>query len=322
MKTFFAAALAAISTAKLMTPGQNEFLRFVVKYGKNYLTTEEFEARAEIFSQFYDHVLSVNENPASGHRAAINAYSDNSPEEWDRMMGLKNVGQPTNLNGVFHELTDTPTSVDWRDSGCVTGVKDQGSCGSCWAFSSTGALEAASCIFESNVELLSEQQLVDCSWGQSNMGCSGGWYYWAYDYLSQGASLESESQYPYTGRNGTCADPSGAGDVTATGYVMVDGNSTAIKSAIAQQPVNIAVAAGNYHFQGYSSGILMASGCPTRIDHAILAVGYGSENGTEYYIVKNSWGTSWGESGYVRMEVTEGLGTCGMNQNVAYPTGV
>jgi C1A family cysteine protease len=169
---------------------------------------------------------------------------------------------------------------------------------------------------------LSEQQLVDCSSAYGNNGCSGGWYFWAYDYLKgTGDFMETETEYPYAGRQGTCKYSKKSDDkVTDKSYVKVKADPTAIKTAIAQQPCNVAVAAGNRVFQGYTGGIITATeGCPTSIDHAILAVGYGSENGTEYLIVKNSWGKSWGESGYVRLELTSGKGTCGVNQYVYYP---
>ena len=323
MKTFFAAAMAAAASAKLLTNADYKFLEFVVEYGKNYATSEEFEARKEHFKNFFAAVQEINSDPEMKHTAGINAHSANTPEEWDRMLGLKNMPAPE-LHGGQHEvLMASPSSVDWRTSGDVTAVKDQGNCGSCWAFSSTEALESANSIFHGSLPQLSEQQLVDCSGSFNNGGCNGGWYYWSYDYLASGKSLETESQYPYTARDGTCKNSSGSGNVSATGYNEVSGTSTAIKSAIAQQPVNVAVAAGNYYFQSYSGGILMASGCPTRIDHAIVAVGYGNSNGTDYYIVRNSWGTSWGDKGYIMMEATSsGKGTCGINQNVAYPTGV
>lgn len=206
----------------------------------------------------------------------------------------------------------------------VTPVKDQGQCGSCWAFSSTGALESAYAIKNGSLPILSEQQLVDCAGKKyGNHGCSGGWYYNSYNYLADQHLLETENQYPYLAKNENCME-AGDGKVTDKSYVEVKPNMTAIKTAIAQQPVNVAVAAGNTIFQAYTSGIITAyDGCPTNIDHAILAVGYGVDtdnNDMEYLIVKNSWGSSWGEDGYVRIELIDTpIGVCGINQNVAYP---
>jgi len=316
MKTFIAAVMAAAASAKLLTSGDYAFLQWVVEYGKNYATSEEFEARKEHFMNFYHAVQDIN---AQGdHLAGLNEFSANSPQEWDNMLGLKNLPAPEK-HGEEHQILEAiPTSVDWRSSGAVTGVKNQGSCGSCWAFSSTGALEGAEKIYKGDLPSLSEQQLVDCSGSFKNGGCNGGWYYWSYDYLASGKKLETESQYPYTGKDGSCKGESGK--VTVRGYTNVSATSTAIKSALAKQPVNVAVSAGNTVFQSYRSGILKATaGCPTRVDHAILAVGYGTENGTSYYIVKNSWGSTWGEKGYIRMEIADGKGTCGINQDVAYP---
>ena len=151
------------------------------------------------------------------------------------------------------------------------------------------------------------------------MGCSGGWYFWAWDYMKT-HPLTTEANYPYVSGNGitgTCnSTKASQGIYKVTGYTQVAASSTAIKSAINQKPVSVAIEADTYVFQTYSSGILTSSACGTNIDHAVVAVGYGSN----YYIVRNSWGTGWGESGYIRIGVTEGLGTCGINQYVFYPS--
>ena len=151
------------------------------------------------------------------------------------------------------------------------------------------------------------------------MGCSGGWYFWAWDYMKT-HSLATEANYPYVSGNGVtygCNTTSASkGVVKVTGYTQVAASSTAIKSALNLKPVSVAIEADTYVFQTYSSGVLTSSACGTNIDHAVVAVGYGSN----YYIVRNSWGTGWGESGYIRIGITEGLGTCGINQYVFYPT--
>ena len=152
-----------------------------------------------------------------------------------------------------------------------------------------------------------------------NMGCSGGWYFWSYDWLKT-HYIESEQDYPYVGYDAPCKYDESKGITKVSSYTQVNGTSANL-AALAQQPVNVAVAAGNNVFLSYQSGIISAnSGCPTQIDHAILAVGYGVENGVQYYIVRNSWGSGWGEDGYVRMETGDGAGTCGINQYVYYPT--
>lgn len=210
MKTFTAAALAAVASASLMSSTDYKFMRFVTEHGKRYGTTEEFEARKAHFIRADQEFELINSNPESKMIAGHNKFSDYSPEEYNRMMGLRNMPLPTGNEGIPQTFSDdlsVPSSVDWRKEGKVTAVKDQGSCGSCWAFSSTGALESAFAIKDGTLESLSEQQLVDCSTAYGNNGCGGGWYFWSYDYLIGGGNtkyMETEANYKYTGRDGTC----------------------------------------------------------------------------------------------------------------------
>lgn len=153
------------------------------------------------------------------------------------------------------------------------------------------------------------------------MGCNGGWYFWSYDWLKDNKTMR-EADYPYTAKDGTCRYDESKGVTNVSSYGRTFGRN-ANKNAILRQPVNVAVAAGNDVFRNFSSGVITASsGCPVRIDHAIVAVGWGvTEDGTEYYIVRNSWGESWGENGYVNLATTGSvLGTCGVNEYVYYPT--
>lgn len=167
--------------------------------------------------------------------------------------------------------------------------------------------------------IMSEQELVDCSSSTGNQGCSGGWYFWSYDWLRTHYTMK-ESDYKYTARDGSCKYDATKGVTKVSSYGQSKGTN-AILNQLNKQPVNVAVAAGNSVFGTYRSGIVTASsGCPTNIDHAILAVGYGSENGVQYYIVRNSWGSGWGESGYIRIATGGTAGVCGINQYVFYPT--
>ena len=245
-------------------------------------------------------------------------------------MGLKSSNQIPNLEKVVPEINgEIPDSLDWRSTGNVSPVKNQGQCGSCWAFSTTGAIEAAYSIAfpDDAMPSLSEQQLVDCAGGEYlNGGCEGGWYYWAYQYARTNAMV-SETDYAYTAKDGTCAYEASQGIVTTPAFNCVSdlgtgGLRTAIQGALMNGPSNVAVAAGNLHFQTYTSGILSSTDCPTTIDHAILAVGWGtSDDGEVYYIVKNSWGAEWGLDGYIQILATEdGEGICGINKYVMYPT--
>ena len=330
MKSFFALAFAGAASAEVLSAEFLQFIDYVAKFNKTYETVEDFDFRKEQWLKTHA-FIQENNNSGATHTAGHNKFSDWSEEEFKAIQGLRSHHSAgLEVTVQTPELKDTPAAVDWRTSNKVSAVKDQGSCGSCWAFSTTGAVESAYAIKWGGdvTTLFSEQQLVDCAGGEYlNGGCNGGWYYWAYQYLRE-YGFETEEEYPYTAKDGTCnydsakrVASSGVASYSLVTDLGTGGDRTAIKAAIAKGPANVAVAAGNKHFQTYSSGILTSTSCPTEIDHAILAVGYGQEDNTWYYIVKNSWGSSWGEDGYIRIEATEdGDGICGVNQYVVYPT--
>ena len=180
-------------------------------------------------------------------------------------------------------------------------VKNQGSCGSCWAFAANAVQESTMNIRGQGLPNLSEQDLVDCSRGYGNQGCNGGWYYHAWDYVKAKGGLSSESAYPYTGKDGTCKSVSRPHKIT--GYSKVTAADANIETAINDVPVAVAVDASNW--SSYKSGIF--SNCATSINHAVTAVGYVSGS---HWLIRNSWGTTWGESGYMRLRM--GANTCGV----------
>merc|ERR1711862_646427 len=201
-------------------------------------------------------------------------------------------------------------SIDWTTKGAVTPVKNQGQCGSCWSFSTTGGLEGAYQIASGNLVSMSEQQFVDCD--HEDSGCGGGLMDRAFSF-AQGNAIATESSYPYQGVDGTCkssfttALPQGA----VTGYTDVGRSASALKSALNSHPVSVAIEADQAAFQQYTGGVI-TSGCGSQLDHGVLAVGYDGDA----IKVKNSWGASWGVNGYVQMNANQ----CGITQSASYPT--
>ncbi len=286
-----------------------------------------------------DKFIEITNNKNLTYTLGHNLYSGLDSDEFNKFMGFENNQvylQDKNLRGSINEvqstlsdLTSLPTSIDWVAKGAVTPVKDQGQCGSCWSFSTTGALEGAYEIKYGNLVSFSEQQLVDCDLGlRLNHGCNGGLMDGAFSWISSNGGLCTESAYPYysgtTKTNGacqtTCSLVSGS---KITKYVDVTPNSdTAMMTALAQQPVSIAIEADQKEFQLYKSGVFTGT-CGTNLDHGVLVVGYGSENGNDFYKVKNSWSATWGENGYIKLgrgyQYNKGAGQCGLLMQGSYP---
>jgi cathepsin L len=218
-----------------------------------------------------------------------------------------------------------PASVDWEASGDVTPVKNQGDCGSCWAFSATGAIECNYAIKHGVLNSLSEQQLVDCSDSYGNYGCDGGWWYNAFDYVKANGGLCSETEYPYTGKDGVCKSSScGTKYDPITGYdAVTSDDETSLETYAASGCVSVGVEADQYSFQYYSSGVLTGV-CGTDIDHGVLVVGYGTTGSQDYWKVKNSWGETWGDAGYIYIcrdcDKNGDKGECGINMYPDQPT--
>ena len=302
-----------------LTGEDMEFLKYVAKYGKSYGTKEEFEFRADLFKKTLTALSQENSKNDNTFRVAANKFADWTPAEYRCLLAYKPLRG--NVTPVVDTPVSIPTSIDWRTEGAVNPVKDQGQCGSCWAFSAVGAMESRIKIKTGTLPSLSEQQLVDCAGGiYENQGCNGGDMGTAMDYAHD-KGMERETDYPYTAMDGNCnydsskvvARPVSRANVTPN-------NAVALKTAIAAGPVSVAIEADTFVFQFYSGGILNSKACGTNLDHGVVAVGYGVDPSKgEYYIVRNSWGSSWGVKGYINIAVVDGAGICGIQMEPVYP---
>jgi len=326
MKVAIALCLAVAVAPALAISESNYnqlFDAWKAQHGKNYATPEEETMRLAIFKVNLDKVQAHNAKGLSW-TMAMNEYADLTSTEFaiGRIGGYVPRSLRRERNEVSLDSAELPSSVDWTTKGAVTAVKNQGQCGSCWAFSTTGSTEGANAIAGKGLVSLSEQQLVDCSGSYGNQGCNGGLMDQAFQYIKATGGLCTESSYPYTAQDGTCKS-SCKRVHTITGYTDVTRDSdSALAAAVAQQPVSVAVEADQSSFQLYSGGVMTGS-CGTNLDHGVLVVGYG-EDGQKYWKVKNSWGASWGEAGYIRLgrgsQYNGGAGQCGIYSDPSYPS--
>ncbi|OQR72236.1 cathepsin L isoform 4 [Tropilaelaps mercedesae] len=220
------------------------------------------------------------------------------------------------------QSVNLPRHVDWRERGAVTPVKNQGHCGSCWSFSTTGSLEGQMFRKTGKLVSLSEQNLIDCSGDFGNKGCNGGLMDNAFDYIRENRGIDTEQSYPYEGKMGKCRYSRKHKAGEDTGFVDIpSGDELALTKALATVgPISIAVDASHSSFQFYHDGVYDPPECDNHtLDHGVLAVGYGTtEEGDDYYIVKNSWGTTWGNEGYILMARNVD-NECGVATQASYP---
>ena len=332
-------ALGAITYRDVLN---EEWLSFKAKFNKTYSDPAEDNYRFKVFLGTKHKIARHNQRQANGlhsYTLGINKFADLTQSEFVRTMNgyrphLKRAQSFVDLNEPHvrralleaddDETVDLPKSVDWRQHGYVTPVKDQGHCGSCWAFSSTGALEGQHFKKTGNLISLSEQNLVDCSRKYGNMGCDGGLMENAFKYIRDNHGVDTENSYPYEAHDDKCRFKNKTVGADDKGYMEIpQGDERKLTQAIAMKgPVSIAIDASQESFRLYDGGVYDEPACGNQqenLDHGVLVVGYGTDavHG-DYYLVKNSWSETWGEAGYIKMARNRD-NQCGVATSAVYP---
>jgi len=310
-------ALVAGVNAKLTeNEYQAQFTAFITNFNREY-AHDQFFHRYNVFRTNLDMIMNHNMLNKS-FTMAVNAFADMTADEFQAThTGVLPVQNPfaRKMNTVvLDETTPFADSLDWRTKGIVNAVKDQAQCGSCWAFSAIASTEGAVAQSTGTLLSLSEQNLVDCSASYGNQGCNGGWMDYGFEYIIA-KGIASEAAYPYKAVDQTCKTFTSVAKIT--GYKDVTANNEAQLLAAANiGVVSVAIEADTSVFQFYAGGVLDNAGCGTTLDHGVAVVGYGTDAGKDYWIVRNSWGASWGEQGYVRL--VRNKNECGIALNPSY----
>ena len=299
-----------------------EFSNFQERFSKRYSNFQEIAERFSIFRENFVSIVKHNADVTQNFTLGVNQFTDLTSDEFKAQYLSSYTSQVGSFGckSFSSSASGSPSSIDWRSKGVVNPVRDQGQCGSCWTFSTTANAESVWAIYSGQLLDLSEEFLVDCASGAGyyNMGCNGGNPDSAFKYMINNGQC-SEASYPYkagtTKTAGTCQTCSAAPVHFSSCSDVKPNDQVSLKGAVAKQPVAIAIEADTRYFQSYSGGILDSADCGTNLDHAVEIVGYGSENGIDYWNVRNSWSSSWGENGYVRIKKTSSTndpGICGL----------
>lgn len=302
---------------------EEEFKTYVERFNKDY-SDDEFQVRFMIFRDNLAFIRlhnSLNKDWTLG----VNQFADLTAAEFKNIYLRRTyVPKYDETKVKDFSIDGIPASVDWRPQGAVTAIKDQGQCGSCWSFAATGGIEGIWKISGNALVSVSEQQLVSCSQKYGNDGCDGGLEDYGWEYVIANGGIASEAAYPYTSGAGktTACIPTLTKNVVSkiSSYHYVTANSPdALMAAVATQPIAVGVEADQYVWTYYKGGVI-TSQCGTKLDHSVLVVGYNTTASVPYYIVKNSWGTSWGINGYLYIGISSKQGVCGIQMTPSYPS--
>lgn len=335
MKTFAVLCILIVGTqaVSFFDLVQEQWGSFKITHKKQYESETEERFRMKIFMENSHKVAQHNKLYALGKvsfKLGINKYADMLHHEFVQTVNgfnrTKNSLRSSEYNDAITFIAPAnvklPESVDWREKGAVTDVKDQGHCGSCWSFSTTGALEAQHFRKTGKLVSLSEQNLIDCSTKYGNNGCNGGLMDNAFRYIKENGGIDTEQSYPYKAEDEKCHYKESSIGATDRGFVDIDsGSEEQLQAAVATiGPVSVAIDASHETFQLYSEGVYYDAECSsTELDHGVLVAGYGTDDdGQDYWLVKNSWGPSWGQGGYIKMARNRN-NTCGIATQASYP---
>jgi len=325
MRTFIIlAALLSIALAYSDAEYQQSFTNWMIKFQKSY-SSEEFQTRFSIFRNNMDYIRDWNAQ-GSSTVLGLGPFADITNAEYRKIYlgthfdGTARLAAASASRSTLKVAANA--TVDWVAKGAVTAIKDQGQCGSCWSFSTTGSVEGAHFLSTMNLVSLSEQNLMDCSTKEGNNGCNGGLMDYAFEYIIKNNGIDTEASYPYLAKDeAKCNYKAANSGATIASYTDVtSGDETALATAANKQPISVAIDAALDSFQHYSTGIYYEPKCSsTALDHGVLVVGYGTEADGDYWLVKNSWGTSWGENGYIQMARNQN-NNCGIATMASFPT--